>query len=1154
MTRSPGKSFPIVALGGSAGGLRAFTAFFQAVQAAGDCEDIAFVVISHLSPDQKSQMTELLQRVVRLPVSEVAGRTRIEAGHVYVLAPGQTLIVRQGNLEPRKRETGPFHHPVDDLFASLGKDAGPSAVAVVMSGTGSNGSAALSAIREGGGLVLAQDPETAEFSEMPRRAIETGFVDSVLPPEEMIATILRYKEHLLSPSGGGIEGESTFAQQAPERQETAEDQKAFKAILGLLRARTSVDFRNYKAGTLQRRMSRRISFLRLSGLDAYAKYVHEHPEEINALADDLLIAVTSFFRDQEAWNTLRSEVVRPLIAVHATDQPFRAWDAGCASGEEAYSLAILLNEEMAAQEKSFPIEIFATDPSAAALARARAGHYPDAAVQHLPKKLQETYFEQEDDIARVTRRLRECVVFAPQNAVQDPPFSRIHLVICRNVLIYLQPEVQQKVIRLFHFALSEGGYLFLGSAESLGNSEHLFETISKKWRIYRRIGPTRHDLIEFPIPQGANRYVPPYPSLEMARQGAPRGSEEALQALAARHAPPAVLVDGNLVALYYHGAMERFLKPQLGEPTQDITALARDGLGLRLRRLVEKAKETSSPQSDSAQFRSDGKVSHVVIEAVPLRQDRGNNRFLLSFVERSSTRTSGRADLPVVPPREQELESEVRLLREDIRTSSEVMNRSQEELKTYNEEIMSMNEELRAANEELETSKEELQSLNEELNTVNGQLRAKVEELHQRTNDLDNLLSSTDIATLFLSREMQIRWFSPGIDRLFNIRPADIGRRISDLANKVADQDFAHDCDSVLRTLTPSEKQISGSDGRWFARRVLPYRTRDDRIDGLVVTFNDITAIQTARHYAESVVQTVPVPLLVLDPELRVVSANPSFFTTFQVSPDQTLKRLIYDLGNGQWNIPELRELLTKVLSSDEIFADKEIEHTFETIGKRVMLLNGRRLDHVDLILLVIEDITERKRHEVHLTTLMQELNHRVKNALAIVQGLAAQTLQNSHSLKEFETAFEGRLGALARGHGHLLERDWTSASLAQLVREATEAVEPRRLTADGPMVQIPPRKALSIYLALHELLTNAVKYGALSKDGGRIAVRWERKDKNAIRLIWQETGGPPVTPPERKGFGSELIRQIAQYELDGDCDLRFEPEGLRCELTFSEE
>ncbi len=1145
MTVAPANAFPIVALGGSAGGLTAFTAFFEAVEASGDPIDMAFVVISHLSPDHKSHLAELLQRTVRLSVSEVAGRTRIEAGHVYVLAPGQALVVRQGWLEPHKRGAG-IAHPVDELFASLGEDAGSRAIAVVMSGTGSNGSAGLSAVREGGGLVLAQSPDSAEFGEMPRRAIGTGFVDSVLLPEEMIATIARYAEHLRSPAAGEQQQEANTS----AVQNEAGKEKAFKAILGTLRANTSIDFRNYKTGTLQRRIGRRVGLLRLNSWDAYVKYLHEKREEIQALTNDLLIAVTGFFRDQEAWNTLRDEALRPLIAAHDTDQPFRAWAPGCASGEEAYSLAMLLMEEMKAQKKRFPIEIFATDPSPTALSRARAGLYPEAALQLLPEKLRRDYFERGDDIAAVSRKLRECVVFAPQNAVQDPPFSRLNLIVCRNVLIYLQSEVQQKVLRLFHFALSEGGYLFLGSAESLGGAEFLFETISKKWRLYRQLGATRHDIVDFPSPQGGSRYLSNYPAPETGQRMPVRRTEEALKTLAGRYAPPSVLIDSNLQTLYYHGATERFLKPQSGEPTQDLLAMARDGLDLRLRRIIEKAKETNAPQTEQGQFRQDGKTVPVLVEVVPLKQD-GEIRFLVSFVEAKASGMASKAEVAPDLSREQELEAEVKFLREEIITSADVMNRSQEELKSYNEEIMSMNEELRAANEELETSKEELQSLNEELNTVNNQLRAKVDELYERTNDLDNLLGSTDVATLFLGRDLHIRWFSPGVVNLFNVRSSDIGRRISDFSQKTADEDFTADCERTLRTLTPSQKQVRSRNDRWFVRRIQPYRTRDDRIDGLVVTFFDITAIEAARHYAESVVEAVPTPLLVLDPDLRVISANPAFYKSFQVSADQTSHRLVYDLGNGQWNIPLLRTLLTAVLERFENFSNQLVEHTFETIGKRTMLLSGQRVDEAQLILLVIEDITERKQDEAYQNLLMHELNHRVKNALSVAQAMASQTLSNSASLEEFGDVFQGRLAALAQAHSLLLKRDWTPVSLAQLVRDATQPFDPARVIVEGPKVELPPRKALSAYLALHELVTNAAKYGALSQNGGRVSVRLNIRRKATIRLIWQESGGPLVKQPDREGFGTNLIRQITQHELDGDCDLRYEPEGLRCELTF---
>lgn len=1142
--------FPVAALGGSAGGLQAFTTFLEAVEALGEPPGIAFIIVPHLSPDHESHIAELLQRTCRLPVSGVTQSTAIDADHVYVLMPGQTLFVRQGRMEPQPREPGADHHPVDDIFASLGAEFGPRAVAVVLSGTGSNGSAGLTAVRENGGLVLAQAPDTAEFGEMPRRAIDTGLVDSVLPPEEMAGFLTRYAEHLRSAPAAGRRGDTAEEGQAEEK-ESGDDGGGFSAILGLLEAQSSIDFRHYKFGTLQRRIDRRVQLNRLDSWNVYAEVLRKKPEELEALADDLLITVTGFFRDEKAWDTLKEQAIRPLVEAHHADRPIRAWVAGCATGEEAYSLAMLLSEETKAQERALPVEIFATDASDAALARARQGLYPAAAVQHLSEKRRNSHFERGDDRVRVKQQLRECVVFAPQNLLQDPPFSRIDLVICRNVLIYLQPETQQKLIRLFHFALREDGYMLLGSAETIAGAEHLFDTISKKWRLYRRVGPTRHDIVDFPISESASRFVPRYSAPEAGQRPAAHRTEEALKALADWHAPPSVLIDGSFQVLYYHGATERYLKSQSGEPSRDLLTLAREGLGLRLRRLIGRAKKANTPQAERMQLGSDGGTTSVVIEVIPIDRGRGSNRLLVSFMEESPAAPSAAASASPASSREQELEAEVKFLREEIEASTKFANRSQEELKAYNEEIVSMNEELRAANEELETSKEELQSLNEELNTVNSQLRAKLDELNERTNDLDNLLTSTDMATLFLDPDLCIRWFSPKIEELFHVRATDTGRQISDFAQKFTDEVFTADCEQVLRTLTPAEKEVS-SDGRWFIRRIVPYRTRDHRIDGVVVTFSDITAVQAGRHYAERIVETVPSPLLVLDPELRVVSANPAFYERFRVRPEETEQRLIYDLGNGQWNIPALRRLLTDVLPHDDGFRDQEVEHDFEHIGRKVMLVSGRRLDHVQLILLAIEDITERKRNESQQAMLMAELNHRVKNALSVVQGLASQTMARSGSLDEFWAAFAGRLAAFARAHGRLLEREWTSTDLKRLVQDATDAFDPTRMSVEGPHAEVSSKKALALSLMLHELETNATKYGALAHDEGRVEIRWSVENGDAVRLIWQESGGPRVAPPKRDGFGTRLITQMAAHELGGDADLRFEPEGLRCELTFS--
>lgn len=502
--------------------------------------------------------------------------------------------------------------------------------------------------------------------------------------------------------------------------------------------------------------------------------------------------------------------------------------------------------------------------------------------------------------------------------------------------------------------------------------------------------------------------------------------------------------------------------------------------------------------------------------------------------------------------RERHLEDEIRTLREELRETGRSAARSEEEFKAYNEEITSMNEELRAANEELETSREELQAVNEELSTVNNQLRLKVHELDERTADLDNLLQSTEIATIFLGPSLEIRWFSPRAAELFNIRESDANRPVFNFVRRFHDPNLEEACRTVLRELKSNETQVEAEDGKVYMRRITPYRI-DDRIAGVVITFIDVTEIHHARRFAERIVETVPTPFLVLDPDLRVISTNPAFDSTFEVHPDASVGRLIYDLGNRQWDIPELRRLLEEVLPDNDHFDGYEVEHVFERIGRKVMLLNARRLDHVQAILLAMEDVTTRRASEEHNAMLMAELAHRVKNALNVVQSLASQTLRRSSNFREFEEAFKGRLGAYARSHGQLLSRDWQPGEVGDVLNNALDGhtVDPDRLDAAGPSAKVSPKQALALGLIVHELQTNAVKYGALSNDTGRVEVRWFTDEEGRLRFSWRESGGPPVTPPRQEGFGSTLIRQLAEYELGGSADIAYPPEGLRCQLVI---
>lgn len=1129
---------PVVAIGASAGGIAALTEFFRAVP---EHPGVAFVVALHLEATAESHLSEILAQVARMPVSPVTAPTAPQPDHVYVLPPDRTLTLDQGKLVPRQRTEPPGqHHPVDELFTSVAVGLNDRAVAIVLSGTGQDGSRGLLTVRERGGLIMAQDPSTAEFREMPENAIATGAVDRVLAPGAMCAAISQYLENL-------SRSESSASR------ELASLPDHFQGLLALLRNHSGIDFSNYKTGTLLRRIHRRAGLNNAPDLADYEQLVRDRPQELERLLNDLLITVTRLKRDPEAWDDLAELTIKPLVTAQTENRPIRVWIPGCASGEDAYTLAILVAAEAARQGKPFLCDIFATDVSEAALGVARSGVYPRSALHEL-SPAERQYLSLEGDHARISPKLRETIIFARHNVIQDPPFSQLDLVICRNVFIYFKPEVQKRVVRLFHFALREGGTLFLGSAESIEGFDQIFEVVDKGSRIYRRVGPKRAAGIEFPVGANRNRPLPGGPELPI-RWPQTRLTEASLKALADRYAPASVVINEQMEILYYHKDTRKFLTHPSGEATQNILALADEKLRTVLRNVIGDARETGVVASAGGYLATEKEKQPVEIEVTPIPAGRGRGLLLVSFC--SGPPVAHKIVPDATPPsREKELELEVTALRDELHTAHHEAQAIQEDFKASNEEVVSMNEELRSSNEELETSKEELQSLNEELSTLNAQLRHKVDELHQSTSDIRNLLTSSGIATLFLDRTLRVRWFSPAAAPLFNLLDSDVGRPITDLASKLSDRSFAADCRAVQEQLAPIERQVQGSRNETFIRRVTAYRNADDRIDGVVVTFLDVTGIQEARQFAENIVETIPMPLIVLSNELKVIFANSPFYSLFRVSPEETKKRRIYDIGNGQWDIPELRHLLEDVLPDDKSFEGHLVEHDFETIGRRAMLVSGRRLDHVQMVLLAIEDITERLGAENQQKVLSAELSHRVKNALTVVRALASQTAAHSKSIDDFQNVFEGRLSAFAKAHSQLIDRAWEGGELKVIIDDALSlhAVDTRQFEViEGPRVVLKPKAALTLNMVLHELTTNAIKYGALSSAAGRVRISWTvgGGSDHKVHLFWKESGGPPVEAPKRKGFGTKLIEQSMAFDLGGNAQLQFDAEGLQCELMF---
>jgi len=942
---------------------------------------MAFVLIQHLDPTRESLTAELVGTYTRMRVVQVEDGMRVEADRVYVIPPNAYLSIRDRTLQ-LSAPTAPrsLRMAIDFFLRSLAEDQHENAIGVILSGTGTDGTLGLKEIKAGGGMTMVQDPQTAQHDGMPRSAIAGGSADYVLSAEQMADALLAYLEH----AAVAATSMAVVPEKAPD---------PLTPAMEVLRARTKFDFTGYKKGTLRRRIQRRMSLRHCDQLPQYVELLRNDPAEATALFKDLLINVTSFFREPAAWQILQEQVIRRLVAETPADAPLRIWVPGCASGEEAYSIAMLLIEEIQAAQKSCRLQVFASDIDTDALEAARAGVYPDGIAAHVSAERLSRFFTKGDHSYQVNKELRDTVVFAQQNLVSDPPFSRLDLISCRNLFIYLEPAVQERLIPLLHFALLEGGYLFLGSAEGIGLQENLFEPVSAKWRIYRRVGPTRHDRLHFPLAPA------PLSTVVRGRTASlpnpPRLATLAQHVLLQRYAPACVIINRTGEILYFHGRTDDYLVQPAGVPTQDLIAQARNGLRTKLRGAIQEATRGNSRVIlPGVQVRRGTRFPRVKIAVEPLNATHAETAglWLVSFEDEpqasapAAARTAAEAsaaDAALVHQLEYELQS-----------TKEDLQQTIEDLKAANEELMSVNEEFQSSNEELETSKEELQSLNEELTTANTQLENKIGELEATNNDLDNLLTSTNIATLFLDTHLCIRRFTPPAMRLFSLIPSDIGRPIGDIAQKFADPDLLLDAAAVLQQATTPSREVQGHDGRWYVRQVLPYRTRDNRTEGVVITFSDVAAeaLQEARLYAESIVDTVREPLLVLDGDLRVRSANQSFYATFHVSQEDTVGQLLYDLGNRQWDLPKLRTLLGEVLSHQRGLDDFELEAHFESIGPRIMQLNARAIerggDRPDLILLAIEDITERKR--------------------------AQEALHESEALKHFEEQVRQRQAELA--------------------------------------------------------------------------------------------------------------------------------------------
>ncbi len=831
--RSENPAFPIVGIGASAGGLEALEQFLRQVP---ENSGLAIVIIQHLDPTHKGIMAELLQRITSMAVFQVSDRMRVKPNSVYVIPPNKDMSILHGVLhlfEP----TAPrgLRLPIDFFLRSLADDRQAGSIGVILSGMGSDGTLGLRAIKERGGLSLVQEPASAKFDSMPRSAILAGLADIVAPVGDLPARIIDYLRHAL------IITKTDLPQELNE-------QGSLEKILILLRATTGHDFSLYKKNTVCRRIERRMNIHQIDKITLYVRFLQQNPQEVELLFRELLIGVTSFFRDPEAWEKLRSDIIPALLAARPSGGVLRAWSTGCSTGEEAYSLAIAFKEalDQVKPAGNFTLQIFATDLDRDAIDKARQGVYPLNISADVSAERLQRFFVKDEHCYRIGKEIREMVIFATQNIIMHPPFTKLDILVCRNLLIYLTPELQKKLMPLFRYSLNPGGVLFLGSAESISTYTDLFAPLDIKTRLFqRRESSLPEEPLAFPpsfVPalQGTSQEVrmsKPVPNLQTLAD----------QLLLQHFSPAAVLTSDKGDILYISGRTGNYLEPAAGKVNWNIFAMAREGLRFDLGNTFQKVlRQKGALTVKGLNVGTDGEKRTVDI-TIQLIEEPEVLRGLVMIVFKDvaltvanklhdRTKNSPECNLMV-----SELEQELQKSQDELRTTREEMQSSQEELKSSNEELQSANEELQSTNEEMTTSKEEMQSLNEELQTVNAEQQSKMEELSRVHNDMRNLLNSTEIVTVFLDKDLQVKRFTLGADKLFKLIPGDVGRPLSDLSNNLNYPGIIEDGREVLRTLVFSEKQVTTIDGRWFSVRIMPYRTMEDVIVGLVITFSNIT-------------------------------------------------------------------------------------------------------------------------------------------------------------------------------------------------------------------------------------------------------------------------------------------------------------------------
>jgi two-component system CheB/CheR fusion protein len=1145
----------IVGIGASAGGLAAFSSFLAAMPAD---SGMAFVLVQHLSPQHKSILTDLLARATRMAVLEAEDGMPVAANHVYVIPPDSTLTLKERHIRisrpapPRERR-----RPIDTFFFSLAEDQGENAICIVLSGTGTDGSLGLKTIKESGGLTIAQaEFDHSAMSGMPQSAAATGLVDHVLPVEEMPTRLLEYRDHLrqvaTKKDGDGIRNDAS---------------EHLAAITALLRIKTDHDFGKYKAATIVRRVQRRMQVLQIDAMSAYVTRLRDDQREAELLFRELLIGVTQFFRDPEAFAALQAQAIANIIKGKASGETIRVWVPGCSTGEEAYSLAILFQEAMEQQGRHSKVQIFGTDLDDCAVAFARSGRYRK--TTGLSTERLKRWFSDEGEETWPIKSIREVCVFSVHSLIKDPPFSRLDLISCRNLLIYMDHELQDRVLRTFHYALSPGGILFLGPSEGVGQQHKHYVTLDRKHHIFRRTeaagSPPKATLNVSADDRLLPLRVSPY-------SGADDSIERSTRRALAKYSPVYMVVDRqNNILRYSGGEAARYLEPSAGAANLSLFNNLRKSLRPIVRAALQTALSSNESVNHDVDFKVDGQTHPVTVIVEPI-SERGVEEafFAVAFVDRRNAPTgTGTNDSAVSQTDETDLAAvnkELLTTKTQLQATIDDLEKANEDLRSLAEEYQSVNEELQSTNEELETSKEELQSVNEELLTVNAEMFSKNEALTVLNSDFKNLLDSTHIATIFLDDDLCIKSFTPGMTEIFRLREGDRGRPITDIVTLVDYPELSDDFKKVLRDLTTIEREVRINEpSAAFIMRIRPYRTIENVINGVVMTFVDITArkkadlaLQASEERFAAIVKQATVGVAETDLSGRFILTNARYRQVVGRSEAELLALRLHDIvhpEDAQNNLDLFDRLITDGKAFETEMRLVRPDGTPVWAQNNVSLLVGpERKPH--RVLTVTLEIGERKRAEEQTSLLLGELDHRVKNILSIISAVITQTLKTSSSPAAFSAAMEGRIAAIARAHSLLTEGGRGAVSLRDLVLTELAPFDraSQNISITGPSVALTPKAGLALAMAIHELAGNAAKYGALSTATGKLTVAWllDQKESAMLDIQWVESDGPPITqPPSRRGFGTTLIERSLSHEFDAVVKREFLPTGMRCSINM---